>query len=293
MEDRAIVVAVLRVHRKVLHRLRALLEEELDHNVAHGRVDRGLLAEGILSPDRGGHGSIFLGRLLVEDVAAVVARAFRWLSCAEEEEPLLLVGRANGQRVYRLLGFILAFDHRNTWLHFLPHGLALEQSNAKKSLGLLHLAQDPAELVCVDVHDLYPHHGWVDKEVAGLVEDCLLIHECRRLPHLLLNSYTAAKVKAVEVELCHVGITLGRSEHLQRLIVCTHHFCGGEAEDPQSAILAGGDEHGTVRAYAQGHCEGLVLQQLIEVSLTLEGKLEPSWPGLLRGHLERVRIPEL
>ena len=42
MEDVAIVVGVPRVHAEVLHRLGALLGEELQVDVAHGGVDGGL-----------------------------------------------------------------------------------------------------------------------------------------------------------------------------------------------------------------------------------------------------------
>ena len=45
VEDVAVVVAVPRVHAEVLHRLGALLREQLHVDVPHGGVQRGLLVQ--------------------------------------------------------------------------------------------------------------------------------------------------------------------------------------------------------------------------------------------------------
>mmetsp|Transcript_79852 Transcript_79852/g.234888 ORF Transcript_79852/g.234888 Transcript_79852/m.234888 type:complete len:305 (+) Transcript_79852:385-1299(+) len=232
VEDGVVVVAVLRVHREVLHALWGFLEEQLDHNVSHRGVDRGLLAQWVLGPDGRGHGGILFRGLLVEDVAAIVGRGLWRFTRAENEEALLLVGGANGKRVRYLLAVVRALHHGRAQLHLLLLGLRLEHGHSEEPLRLLHFAQHAHQLVRVDVHDLDPDHGGVYQEVARLVEDGLLIHHRGRLPHFLLHRNATTKVESIQVQVCHVGVTLRSSEHLQRLVVCPDHLGRGEAEDP-------------------------------------------------------------
>mmetsp|Transcript_110490 Transcript_110490/g.312529 ORF Transcript_110490/g.312529 Transcript_110490/m.312529 type:complete len:217 (+) Transcript_110490:480-1130(+) len=216
------------MHREVFDRLRTLLEEKLDDNIAHGRVDRCLLPERILSPNRRGHGGIFLRWLLVEDVTAEIGSAFGRLAGAEDEEALLLVGGADCDGVSPLPGVMVS--NCGAHLDRFFHRLALVQGYPKESLRLLDFAKHPRQLVRVDVHYLHADHRRVDEEVAGLVERHLLVHQRGRLPHLLLDRDAAAEVESIEVELGHVGVALGGGEHLQGLVVGTNHPRRGEAE---------------------------------------------------------------
>mmetsp|Transcript_92567 Transcript_92567/g.215086 ORF Transcript_92567/g.215086 Transcript_92567/m.215086 type:complete len:315 (+) Transcript_92567:573-1517(+) len=201
VEDSVVVIAVLGMNREVLNSLGALLEEQLNDNITHCCVDRGLFAKRILGPDGGGHSGIFFGGLLIEDVSAVIGCCLWWLTRAENEEPLLLVGCADGEGISHLLTVVLALNNRHTWLHLLLHGLVLENSHAKEPFCLLNLSQHPNQLVRVDVHDLHSDHGRVHKKVARLIKDGLLVHQRWGLAHFLLHCNASAKVESVQVQL--------------------------------------------------------------------------------------------
>merc|ERR1711959_186280 len=68
VEDNAIVVAVLAVHREILRRLRALLKEDLDDNVPKRSVERGRLGKRVIGSDGCGQGRILLRGLFIEDI---------------------------------------------------------------------------------------------------------------------------------------------------------------------------------------------------------------------------------
>mmetsp|Transcript_34881 Transcript_34881/g.96257 ORF Transcript_34881/g.96257 Transcript_34881/m.96257 type:complete len:374 (+) Transcript_34881:339-1460(+) len=293
VEDRVVVIPVLRVHGEVFHRFRALLEEQLHHDVTHRGVDRGLLAQRILCPARSGHGSVFFRRLLVEDVASEIRGSLRGLARAEEEEALLFVCRANGEGIHHLLEVGLVLDDRGASLNLLLHRLALEQRHAKEPLSLLHLAEHSHELVGMDVDDFDAYHGRVNQEVTRIVEDSLLQQQRGRLPHLFLDGHPTAEVKSVQVKVGHVGVALRRREHLERLVVGADHLRRGEAEDSQAAIIARHYEHRPIGAHTKVYGERLVFQELIQMRLALEVELYPARARFARRHLQCVWVPEL
>merc|ERR1712194_536521 len=109
------------MHCKVFYRLWALLEEQLDHNITHCCVDRRLLSEWILSPDRCCHSGILFGWLLVKDISTIVCSALRWFTLCENKESLLIVRSAYCERIYCFFTVIFSFNNRNSLFYRLLH----------------------------------------------------------------------------------------------------------------------------------------------------------------------------
>mmetsp|Transcript_56947 Transcript_56947/g.90213 ORF Transcript_56947/g.90213 Transcript_56947/m.90213 type:complete len:218 (-) Transcript_56947:1071-1724(-) len=179
VEDDIVVVAILGVHCEVLNTLWTLLMEELDNNVTHGGMNSCLLSQGILSPDGGCHCSIFLAGLLVEDISSQIGCGLWRLASTEEVEPVLFVGRDDGNGICRLLLVIFALNHRLSQAGLLLHRLPLIQRDAQEALGLFHLAQDLHKLVGMEIHNLHTNQRGENQKVPRLVKDRLLVHHSR------------------------------------------------------------------------------------------------------------------
>ena len=95
MEDVTVVVAVLRVNAEILDRLRRVLHEQLDVDVAEDGVNDRVLVEALDGGVVGGGERVFFGRLLVEDVAVLVTLEVVGFASAEKVEARLLVGGAH------------------------------------------------------------------------------------------------------------------------------------------------------------------------------------------------------
>mmetsp|Transcript_75896 Transcript_75896/g.158259 ORF Transcript_75896/g.158259 Transcript_75896/m.158259 type:complete len:672 (+) Transcript_75896:34-2049(+) len=290
VEDDAVVITIVRMNSEILDCLRALLVKQLDDDVSHGGVDGGLLPERVVRPDGGRDGGVLLGRFLVEDVSSEVGAGLGRLPRAENEEAWLLVGGDKHHGVRHLLVPILVHD-RDALLDLFLHGLPLKEGHRQEALCLLDLAQHPHELVGVHIDDLDSNEGREDQEVARLVESHLLQHVRWTLPQLLLHRYPSPEVEAIEVQLLHVRVTLGRCEHLERLVVGSEHLASGESKYSESAVVADSGEHAPVRANGQRDGVSLVLEQLVEVCVTFEAELE-ALAGRPAGHREGVRIPQ-
>jgi hypothetical protein len=95
VEDVSVVVAVLGVDAEVLHRLRRVLDEEFHVDVAEHRVEDGVLVEALDGGVVGGGEGVLFGRLLVEDVAVLVALEVVGFAPAEQVEAGFLVSGAD------------------------------------------------------------------------------------------------------------------------------------------------------------------------------------------------------
>ena len=179
MENEAVVVAVARVRAKVFDGLRALVPEEPEADVAHGRPERRLHAEQGGSRRRRAPPEFVGGRKLVLHVARVrrVRRA-----AAQQVEALPPKRRREARRVGDAFAGLLG-AHRQAPLlrrvRNLPPRLlhlrvelrgALEERQAPEALGLVRRAEDGHDPRGVERVDAHADDRPVEQVMARLVE---------------------------------------------------------------------------------------------------------------------------
>ena len=179
MENEAVVVAVARVRAKVFDGLRALVPEEPEADVAHGRPERRLRAEQGGPRRRRAPPEFVGGRKLVLHVARVrrVRRA-----AAQQVEALPPKRRREARRVGDAFAGLLG-AHRQAPLlrrvRNLPPRLlhlrvelrgALEERQAPEALGLVRRAEDGHDPPGVERVDAHADDRPVEQVMARLVE---------------------------------------------------------------------------------------------------------------------------
>ena len=179
MENEAVVVAVARVRAKVFDGLRALVPEEPEADVAHGRPERRLRAEQGGPRRRRAPPEFVGGRKLVLHVARVrrVRRA-----AAQQVEALPPKRRREARRVGDAFAGLLG-AHRQAPLlrrvRNLPPRLlhlrvelrgALEERQAPEALGLVRRAEDGHDPPGVERVDAHADDRPVEQVMARLVK---------------------------------------------------------------------------------------------------------------------------